>query len=150
VPLIRGLLSFPISPSIILHFYLFFVYFMISFNFFFFLFLFDYVSLFSQLTSMLPPHPVLHRLSCCLCCYPAPPWVDFTNILRAAFTRIDPKSAKNAVKSSVILGSMWKKALHKTLVKSTPLSSPLFYAVFFSMSRKLFEIFYSRDSKKKF
>jgi len=47
----------------------------------------------------------------------------FINILRAAFTGKDPKSAKHTVKLSlflVLLGSGHVKAAHKMLVESTP------------------------------
>ncbi len=49
--------------------------------------------------------------------------VNFTNILRAAFTCVDPKSAINTVKSSAffaLLGSLLVKAVRKMLVKLTP------------------------------
>jgi len=49
--------------------------------------------------------------------------VNFTNILQAAFTQADPKSAKNTVKPSVffaLLGFERVKAACKMLVKSTP------------------------------
>jgi len=49
------------------------------------------------------------------------PGVNFTNILRAAFTTADPKSAKNTLKTSVffaLLGSESVKAFHKMFVKS--------------------------------
>jgi len=48
---------------------------------------------------------------------------DITNILRAAFTQADPKSAKNTVRLSVLfalLGSVPLKASHKMLMKLTP------------------------------
>jgi len=48
--------------------------------------------------------------------------VNFINILRAAFWRTDPKSAKNTVKQSVffaLLGSTHAKAAHKMLMKLT-------------------------------
>ena len=51
------------------------------------------------------------------------PGVNFTNILRAAFTRADPKSAKKTVKLSsfiALLGSARVKAARRTLVKLTP------------------------------
>ena len=51
------------------------------------------------------------------------PGVNFTNVLRAAFTRADPKSAKKTVKLSsfiVLLGSARVKAACRTLVKLTP------------------------------
>jgi len=59
--------------------------------------------------------------------------VDITNILRAAFARADPNSAKNRVKLSVsfaLLGSDLVKALCKMLVKLTPVVNlilPTFY-----------------------
>jgi len=46
-----------------------------------------------------------------------PPGIDFTNVLRAAFTRVGPKSAKMTVNSLVILrflGSTHVKAARKT------------------------------------
>ncbi len=49
--------------------------------------------------------------------------VNFTNILHAAFTCVDPKSAKNTVKLSVIsalLGSDSIKTACKTSVNTTP------------------------------
>jgi len=48
---------------------------------------------------------------------------DFINILRAAFMRADPKSAKSTVKPSVffaLLEYAHVKASIKMLVKSTP------------------------------
>ncbi len=51
--------------------------------------------------------------------------VNFTNILCAAFTRADPKSAKRHSSHQylfVLLGSWHVKAYHKTLVKLTPVS----------------------------
>jgi len=51
------------------------------------------------------------------------PEVDFTNILSAAFTCTDPKSAKNTVKQSVffvLLGFERLKTLRKMLMKLTP------------------------------
>ena len=51
------------------------------------------------------------------------PGVNFINILRAAFTRADPKSAKNTVKSSSFfahLESAIVKAAGKMLMKLTP------------------------------
>jgi hypothetical protein len=51
-------------------------------------------------------------------------WGQFIDVLRAAFTHADPKSAKNTVNPSaffVLLGSELVKALHKMLVNSTPL-----------------------------
>ena len=50
--------------------------------------------------------------------------VNFTNILQAAFTRADPKSAKKTVKLSsfiVLLGTERVKAACRTLVKLTPI-----------------------------
>jgi len=50
------------------------------------------------------------------------PGVNFTNIIRAAFPRADPKSAKNNVKLSVffvLLGSAHIKAACKMLMKLT-------------------------------
>jgi len=55
-------------------------------------------------------------------------WVDFINILRAAFTCPDLNSTNNTVKQSVffaLLGSARVKAVHKMLVKSTPAMSLL-------------------------
>ena len=49
--------------------------------------------------------------------------VNFTNILGAAFTRVDPKGAKKTVKLSsfiALLGSARIKAARRTLVKLTP------------------------------
>ena len=49
--------------------------------------------------------------------------VNFTNVLRAAFTRADPKSAKKTVKLSsffALLGSASVKAARRTLVKLNP------------------------------
>ncbi len=52
------------------------------------------------------------------------PGVNFINVLRAAFTRADPESAKKTVKLSVFFalsGSVKSvKAAHRTLVKLTP------------------------------
>jgi hypothetical protein len=52
------------------------------------------------------------------------PGVNFTNILRATFTRADPKKPKNdsQVISSFCAfpGSALEKAAHKTLMKLTP------------------------------
>ena len=48
--------------------------------------------------------------------------VNFTNILQAAFTHADPKSAKKTVKLSsffALLGSACVKAAHRMLVKLT-------------------------------
>jgi len=55
------------------------------------------------------------------------PGVDFTNILRKAYTHADPKSTKNTLKQSVLfalLGSARVKAWHKMLVKSAPAFGP--------------------------
>ena len=52
-----------------------------------------------------------------------PAGVNFTNILRAAFTRSDPKKAKKTVKLSsliALLGSLRTKAACKMLAKLTP------------------------------
>jgi len=49
--------------------------------------------------------------------------VNFTNVLRSAFTRSDPESAKNSQAASlffVLLGSGHVKAVLKTLAKVTP------------------------------
>jgi len=49
--------------------------------------------------------------------------VNFTNVLRAAFTSADPKSAKNTVHLPVFFvlsGSANVKAAHKTLAKLIP------------------------------
>ena len=49
--------------------------------------------------------------------------VNFTNVLPAALTRADPKSAKKTVKLSsfiALLGSARVKAACRTLVKLTP------------------------------
>ena len=51
------------------------------------------------------------------------PGFNLINILQAAFTRADPKSAKKTVKSSSflrILGSASVKAAHRMLMKLTP------------------------------
>ncbi len=51
------------------------------------------------------------------------PGVNFSNILHAAFTHADPKSASNTFKPSVffaLLGSGRVKAARKMLVKLTP------------------------------
>jgi len=52
-----------------------------------------------------------------------PAGVNFINVLRAAFTLADPKSAKKTVKSSSFLalsGSASVKAARRALVKLTP------------------------------
>ena len=52
------------------------------------------------------------------------PGVNFTNILRAAFTRADPKSAKKLLELNdffSLLGSAPVKAAHRMLVKLTPI-----------------------------
>ena len=63
--------------------------------------------------------------------YPFPsPCVNFINVLRAAFTCADPKSAKKTVKSSSFLalsGSASVKAARRMLMKLTP-------SLFFSLS----------------
>ena len=49
--------------------------------------------------------------------------VNFTNVLRAAFALVDPKSAKKTVKLSsffALLGSTSVKAARRTLVKLNP------------------------------
>jgi hypothetical protein len=49
--------------------------------------------------------------------------VNFINILRAAFTRTDPKGVKKTVKLSIFFAlciSVHAKAARKTLIKSTP------------------------------
>ena len=51
------------------------------------------------------------------------PGVNFTNILQAAFTRADPKSAIKLLNLTVffaLLGSASVKAARRTLVKLTP------------------------------
>jgi hypothetical protein len=51
------------------------------------------------------------------------PEVNFINLLQAAFTHADPKSAKKTVKLSVfftLLGSASAKATHRSLMKLTP------------------------------
>ena len=51
------------------------------------------------------------------------PGFNFTNILRAAFRRADPKSAKKTIKLSsffVLLESALVKAARRMLVKLTP------------------------------
>ena len=53
------------------------------------------------------------------------PGFNFTNILRAAFTRADPKSAKKQLNLTVffaLLGSARVKAACRTLVKLTPVA----------------------------
>ncbi len=62
------------------------------------------------------------------------PGVNFINVLRATFTRPDPKSAKKTVKLSVFLWlseSGCVKAAHRTLMKLTPAIKPTerFYAL---------------------
>ncbi len=57
-----------------------------------------------------------------------PSGVNFINILRAAFTRADPESAKKTVKLLVcftLLGSALVKAARRTLMKLTPGQTPL-------------------------
>ena len=57
------------------------------------------------------------------------PGADFTNILRAAFTRADPKSVKKLLYLTVflaLLGSLHVKAAHKMLVKLTPVKTNKF------------------------
>ncbi len=52
-----------------------------------------------------------------------PPGVNFINVLGAAFTRADPKSAKKdtqVVNFFALLGSVPVKAARKTLMKLTP------------------------------
>ena len=52
-----------------------------------------------------------------------PPTVNFTNLLRAAFTLADPKSAKKLLDLTVfctLLVSAHVKAAHRTLMKLTP------------------------------
>ena len=55
-------------------------------------------------------------------------WVNFTNILQAAFTHADPNSAKKTVKSRSFL-RFWDLHMYKfcinTLMKSTPEASIL-------------------------
>ena len=51
------------------------------------------------------------------------PWVNFTNVLQAAFTRADPKSVIKLLNLTVffaLLGSGRVEAAHRTLVKLTP------------------------------
>ena len=64
------------------------------------------------------------------------PWVNFTNILRAAFTPEDPKSAKNSQVKQVfaLLGSVCVKAARKIMVKLTPYCKYLksYYIYFYS------------------
>jgi len=55
--------------------------------------------------------------------------VDFTNVLRAAFTSADPKSAQRHWWPDglfAVLGSVHKKTTHKTLVKPT-IGVPSYY-----------------------
>ena len=52
-----------------------------------------------------------------------PPGVNFTNALRAAFTRADPKSTKKLLNLMVffaLLGTARVKAAHRMFVKLTP------------------------------
>ena len=59
--------------------------------------------------------------------------VNFTNVLRAAFALVDPKSAKKTVKLSsffVLLGSARAKAACRTLVK---LNLGLWFLQYFSL-----------------
>ncbi len=51
--------------------------------------------------------------------------VNFTNVLRTAFTLIDPESVKNTVKSLLftLLGSTSIKAVCRTLMKLSPNST---------------------------
>ena len=61
------------------------------------------------------PSPLLH--------FNFPSGVNFTNVLWAAFTCADPKSAKKLLNLTVffaLLGSARVKAAHRTLVKLTP------------------------------
>ena len=54
---------------------------------------------------------------------PSAPGVNFTNVLPAAFTPADPKSAIKLLKLTVffaLLGSAFVKAAHRMLVKLTP------------------------------
>jgi hypothetical protein len=56
-------------------------------------------------------------------CSQGDPGVNFTNVLRAAFTREDPKSAKkllNLIVFLALLGSVPVKAAHRMLVKLNP------------------------------
>jgi len=49
------------------------------------------------------------------------PGLNFINVLRTAFTHVDPKYAKKTVKSAVVLlGPTTVKAAHKMLVNLTP------------------------------
>ncbi len=48
------------------------------------------------------------------------PGVNFTNVLRAAFAQVDPKSVKNTVKSLMLLGSAGAKAVPRMLMKLSP------------------------------
>ena len=60
-------------------------------------------------------------------CKTSTPGVNFTNILRAAFTREDPKIAKellNLIVFFALLGSLCKKAARRTLVKLTTARRP--------------------------
>ncbi len=63
------------------------------------------------------------------------PYVNFINVLSAAFTRADPKSIKKTVSQVVsllmLLGSTRVKAVGRTLVKLTPdLLSSLFLLIY--------------------
>jgi hypothetical protein len=76
---------------------------------------------------------------------PACTVVNFTNILRTAFTSKDHKSAKNTVKSSVffaLLGSERSKAAHKPLMKLTPACTVV------NFTNILTNSFYERRSQK--
>ena len=64
------------------------------------------------------------KLSCSetTCSTWGPSWVNFTNVLRGAFTCVDPKSAKKTVKLSsffALLESVHVKAARRMLVKFT-------------------------------
>ena len=56
-------------------------------------------------------------------CPTAGPGLNFINVLRTAFTLVDPKSIKKIDDLTVfytLLGSTGVKAVHRTLMKSTP------------------------------
>jgi len=58
----------------------------------------------------------------------APPGVNFTNVLRKAFTLVDPDSIKNTVKSLesfTFSGSACVKAVRRTLKKLSPGVNPI-------------------------
>ena len=67
------------------------------------------------------------------------PGVDFTIILRAAFTQANPKSAKKTVRSSsffALLGSVSLKAVHKHIDEI----DPRLHQMDILLKRKLFTV----------